>query len=143
MSIKMIHANAYQNFQTSGANYTSDKNGVITGVALGDILDLIDSGCSVVAPGAAAVGIWTTAGAPTNGTSGTLAGETAPGDLLVDSTNKTLYQNTNTSLNPTWSLKAAAAGGTFNGVIGGVTPAAGTFTTLASTGADAASVPET
>ena len=41
------------------------------------------------------------AGAPTNGTSGTGAGEAAPGSLLVDTTNKRYYVNTNTKASPT------------------------------------------
>ncbi len=140
MTVRMIHANAYQGFQTSRASYTSDANGIVAAVALGDILDMINSGCELVAaPGVESVGLWSNAGAPSNGTSGTLAGAASPGDLLVDTTNKTLYQNTNTLLSPTWTLKASSAGGalsgTFNGAIGGVTPAAGVFTTLQSTGA--------
>jgi hypothetical protein len=135
MAKKMIHANPYQPFQTSRATYTADASGVIPAVAAGDILDMLNSGCEIVgAIGPTAATLWSNAGAPSNGTSGTLAGETTPGDLLVDSTNKTLYQNTNTSLSPTWSLKAAASGGTFDGVVGGVTPAAGTFTTLNASG---------
>lgn len=51
------------------------------------------------------------AGAPTNGTSGTFAGTSLayPSALLIDTTNKALYQNTNTKLSPTWS-KIASAG---------------------------------
>src|SRR5579871_1169434 len=48
--------------------------------------------------------VWTNAGAPTNGGAGTLANYAQPGDLLIDSTNKVLYQNTNTSASPTWTL---------------------------------------
>ncbi len=139
MSVRMIHANSYQPFQTGRANYTSDASGIIAAVALGDVLDMINSGCALVsAPGVESVGLWSNAGAPTDGTSGTLAGEISPGDLLVDTTNKTLYQNTNTALSPTWTLKASAGGGvltgTFDGVVGGVTPAAGTFTTVNASG---------
>ncbi len=136
MTVRMIHANAYQGFQTSRASYTSDSNGIIAAVALGDILDMINSGCELVAaPGVESVGVWSNAGAPSNGTSGTLAGAASPGDLLVDTTNKTLYQNTNTLLSPTWVSRSGVLSGTFDGVVGGVTPAAGTFTTLQSTGA--------
>ena len=46
----------------------------------------------------------TYAGTPSNGTSGTFAGEAGPGCLLMDTTNKLLYQNTNTLASPTWSL---------------------------------------
>jgi hypothetical protein len=53
---------------------------------------------------------WSNAGAPTNGGAGTLFNITQPGDLLVDTTNKTLYQNTGTSASPTWTLIEAASG---------------------------------
>jgi hypothetical protein len=45
------------------------------------------------------------AGTPVDGTSGTYAGDdnNFPGVLLVDTTNKKLYQNTNTQASPTWS----------------------------------------
>lgn len=55
--------------------------------------------------------IWSNAGAPTNGGSGTLFGSAEAGDLLVDTTNKKLYQNTNTKASPTWTVFEAAAGG--------------------------------
>jgi len=48
----------------------------------------------------------TNAGAPTDGTSGTGAGVARPGSLLVDTTNKDLYINTNTAASPTWSVLA-------------------------------------
>lgn len=47
--------------------------------------------------------IVTNAGAPTNGTSGTFAGQAGPGCLLIDTTNAILYINTNTKLSPTWT----------------------------------------
>src|SRR5882762_3671417 len=103
MAVKMIHATPFQNFQVGGTSYTADKNGVIAAVARGDVLAMINSDCDfVAAPGVESVGLWSNAGAPSNGTSGTLAGETAPGDLLVDTSAKTLYQNTNTTASPTW-----------------------------------------
>lgn len=43
------------------------------------------------------------AGAPVNGVSGSGAGIAGPGCLLVDTTNKFLYINTNTLLSPTWT----------------------------------------
>lgn len=43
------------------------------------------------------------AGAPVNGTSGTGAGVAGPGCLLIDTTNKFLYINTNTKASPTWT----------------------------------------
>jgi hypothetical protein len=47
---------------------------------------------------------WSNAGAPTNGTNGTLAGYANPGDLLADTTNGNLYQNIGTLASPTWSI---------------------------------------
>lgn len=47
------------------------------------------------------------AGAPTNGTSGTRAGSAYPGSLLIDTTNKKLYINTNTKASPTWTVVGA------------------------------------
>jgi len=84
-------------------------------------------------------GVWANAGAPTSGTSGTFVNQAQPGDLLVDTTNKTLYQNTNTAASPTWTQLSAVGGsaaysGTFDGIVGGVTPAAGTFTNATATG---------
>lgn len=57
---------------------------------------------------------WRNAGAPTDGTSGTLAGVAAPGDLLIDTTNTKLYQNINTKASPTWG-QVAVAGVTVTG----------------------------
>ena len=87
---------------------------------------------------------WTHSGAPTNGTSGTLAGYALPGDLLIRTDTVALYQNTNTQASPTWTAApltgvAAVTSGTITGttidnsVIGGTTPAAGAFTTIAGT----------
>ena len=45
---------------------------------------------------------WRIAGSPSDGTSGTLYGRTDPGDLLIDTTAKKLYQNTNTKASPIW-----------------------------------------
>lgn len=77
--------------------------------------------------------LWTNAGVPTNGAAGTLFGKALAGDLLLDTTNKVLYQNTNTSASPTWTALTTATGagtytGTFDGVVGGSAPALGTFT---------------
>lgn len=52
--------------------------------------------------------ILTNAGAPTNGTSGTFAGQAGPGAILIDYTNAKLYQNTNTLASPTWTLFTSA-----------------------------------
>lgn len=54
--------------------------------------------------------IWTNAGAPVSGGSGTLANYALPGDLLTDTTNKVLYQNTNTSASPTWTAVREVSG---------------------------------
>lgn len=47
------------------------------------------------------------AGAPSNGTSGTLAGYAGKGMLLIDTTNGKLYINTNTKASPTWTVVGA------------------------------------
>lgn len=46
--------------------------------------------------------IWQNAGAPVNGT--TFANKAAIGDLLIDTTNKKVYTNTNTLASPTWTV---------------------------------------
>lgn len=48
--------------------------------------------------------IWQNAGAPTNGASGTYAGNEwlEKGDRLIDTTNGTQYQNIGTTASPTW-----------------------------------------
>ena len=50
-------------------------------------------------------------GAPTNGTSGTLAGKAAKGSLYLDYTNGAEYMNTGTQASPTWTLIAGAGTG--------------------------------
>jgi hypothetical protein len=57
----------------------------------------------------------TNAGAPTSGTSGTLAGIADIGSLLIDNTNGVLYQNTNTIASPTWTA-IIDNGGTFGSI---------------------------
>ncbi len=49
--------------------------------------------------------VWTYAGTPVNGT--TYANEAIKGDLLIDTTNGKLYQNTNTQASPTWTERAS------------------------------------
>ncbi len=66
----------------------------------------------------------TNAGAPTSGTSGTLVGIAQPGSLLIDTTNKALYQNTNTAASPTWTAVSESGVTTVLGV--GTTVGAGT-----------------
>ena len=77
---------------------------------------------------------YTNAGAPTSGTSGTLKGIAEPGALLIDTTNKTIYQNTNTTASPTWTIFSLTSGsgaftGSFDGTVGANTPSTGVFTT--------------
>ena len=84
--------------------------------------------------------IFTNAGAPSNGTTGTLAGAAGIGTLLLDTTNAVLYQNSNTLLSPTWTALTTATGagtytGTFDGLVGSITPAAAIATTIAGTDA--------
>jgi hypothetical protein len=45
------------------------------------------------------------AGAPVNGTSGTLAGTAIIGALLIDITGALLYQNVGTKASPTWQAR--------------------------------------
>lgn len=103
-------------------------------------LDNVTKGLFDSGSGVALRLVWTNAGAPTNGTSGTLAKLASPGDLLIDTTNAVLYQNTNTLASPTWTALTTATGagtytGTFDGTVGGSTPAGGTFTTVNDSGA--------
>jgi hypothetical protein len=104
---------------------------------LGDRVLAIDD-IAALATAAGQALIYFKAGAPTNGTSGTFAGSAVKGSLLVDVTNATLYQNTNTLASPTWTQLTAVGGsgaysGTFDGTVGGTTPAAVTATTIAGT----------
>lgn len=48
--------------------------------------------------------LFTNAGAPTNGASGTGAGKAPKGSLLSDVTNAKLYINTGTLASPTWTV---------------------------------------
>jgi len=57
---------------------------------------------------------WRNAGAPTSGASGTLYNRADPGDILIDTTNKKIYVNTNTKASPTWS-QILTAGVAFTG----------------------------
>lgn len=59
------------------------------------------------------IGILTFAGVPVNGTSGTGAKKAGPGCLLIDTTNKRIYLNTNTKLSPTWSPIPTSASSSF------------------------------
>lgn len=54
--------------------------------------------------------VWRYAGAPTDGAAGTYYGVAEKGDLLIDSTNANLYQNTNTQASPTWTQFAEGTG---------------------------------
>lgn len=46
MSISLVAPNPFAQFVTRGANYTANSAGVITGIALGDHLDLLNDGCT-------------------------------------------------------------------------------------------------
>jgi hypothetical protein len=50
------------------------------------------------------------AGAPSNGTNGTLAGIAGKGAILADTTNGVLYQNTGSLSSPTWTVIEASTG---------------------------------
>lgn len=50
------------------------------------------------------------AGAPTNGTSGTGVGVAGPGSACIDYTNKAWYYNTGTKASPTWTAFGSTAG---------------------------------
>jgi hypothetical protein len=58
---------------------------------------------------------FTNAGVPTDGSSGTLAGEAPFGALLMDTSNGVLYINTGTKASPSW--EPLASGGSVAGVI--------------------------
>lgn len=60
--------------------------------------------------GVAFARVFTNAGAPVSGGSGTLATFTNPGDLLVDTVGLKTYQNTNTKASPTWTLFESSGG---------------------------------
>lgn len=81
---------------------------------------------------------WRNAGAPTDGTSGSFAGQAEKGDLLVDSTNGGLYQNTNTQASPTWTQLAAA--GASLGVVGDMAAAGTAAANSVGVGTTAASI---
>lgn len=72
--------------------------------------------------------VWRNAGAPTDGAAGTLYNRADPGDLLIDTTNKTLYQNTGTKASPTWTEKAVEADRVFAKEITFVEEGAGVYT---------------
>jgi len=62
--------------------------------------DAFDGGVSI---GNGAL-VFSNAGAPSDGTSGTYAGLAGTGSLLTDTTNAKLYINTNTLASPTWTV---------------------------------------
>lgn len=65
-------------------------------------------------------------GAPTNGTSGTGAGEAGPGSLYWRTSNGALYTNTNTQASPTWAAIGTVAADTVGATELGVTAGANT-----------------
>lgn len=72
--------------------------------------------------GKASVAPYTNAGAPTNGSGGTLATFAPKGSLLLDTTNGVLYQNTGTLAAPIWSAVQVTmgAGGAAFGPMGNI-----------------------
>ena len=48
MTTKLLAPGPFAQFQTSGASYTADAKGVIAGAAIGDVIDLIRSGCTLL-----------------------------------------------------------------------------------------------
>ena len=48
-------------------------------------------------------------GAPTDGTSGTGAGDAGPGSIYIDYTNAKAYINGNTKASPTWKIFTSAS----------------------------------
>lgn len=71
-------------------------------------MPVIPGGGTGTEPGVA-VRVYQNAGAPTSGTSGTLAGIIPPGGLLVDTVNFQLYINAGTSASPTYKEFTRAA----------------------------------
>jgi hypothetical protein len=63
-------------------------------------------------------GIFRYAGTPTSGGSGTFVGVALPGALLLDTTNKVHYVNTNTQASPTWTLARRITQGANIAVLG-------------------------
>ena len=55
--------------------------------------------------------VYENAGAPTDGTSGTLAAHARVGALLIDTTGAVLYQNVGTKASPTWEPVGGGAAG--------------------------------
>jgi hypothetical protein len=48
MTTRLLAPAPYARFQTSGRSYTADLKGVIAAAAIGDVIDLIRSGCSLL-----------------------------------------------------------------------------------------------
>ena len=48
MTTRVLAPAPFAQFQTSGASYTADGNGVIAAVAIGDVIDLIRGGCTLL-----------------------------------------------------------------------------------------------
>lgn len=48
MTAKLLAPAAFARFQTSGASYAADANGIIAAVATGDVIDLIRGGCTLL-----------------------------------------------------------------------------------------------
>jgi hypothetical protein len=48
MTNKLLAHAPYARFQTSGGSYTADMKGIIAAAAIGDVIDLIRSGCTLL-----------------------------------------------------------------------------------------------
>jgi len=48
MTNRLLAPAPYARFQTSGRSYTADLQGIIAAAAIGDVIDLIRSGCSLL-----------------------------------------------------------------------------------------------
>ena len=64
---------------------------------------LIVSNLVIASPSGRMVEVFANDGTPTDGTSGTHAGDADTGSLCADATNGVLYQNTNTKASPLWT----------------------------------------
>jgi hypothetical protein len=71
--------------------------------------------------------IVTNAGAPTNGTSGTYAGQAGKGSVLLDYSNGVLYINSGTLASPIWTQTSAASTGTGPASAGTILTATGSI----------------
>lgn len=130
MTISMLAqgSKAYWTFTTKdGSTYTSDANGVINGITDGDVVDLVNMGCSFLAVAPTGKNNLAATTAPT--TTDDSADDYAIGSLWLDTTNDIAYQcidategaavwiqYPNSSAANTWdALQTFAAGIAFGG----------------------------